>query len=355
MKSRVLAICLLILNVSFVFGQSYRGLSVVNDQLAWVSGYKGTVLRTKNGGKSWDTLNPAGFGRKDFRDIHAWDENHAITMSAGDTSVLLETRDGGKSWTLIYSDSTRGSFFDAIDVRNNCIVLTGDGVPPHNPYVIYIDNKRKIHQFSVYHFSNKKDLWYWGAKTDTFSFFAASGSNVKWISDRQFVMIPVGRDSSYYLQFKVTRRNPASEVNPEYKKTAFITIEGISALPFPKQKAGGAYGMHVSGKNTVVAGGSFYKANTSDNVAFLTSDGGKTWQPAASMPGGYRSGVCADKKGKIWICTGPNGTDISTDAGKNWKPLDKQGYHVCAAGKNTIWMAGKEIRVMQMTELKNQD
>ena len=33
---------------------SIRGLSVVDDNVAWVSGSKGTIAITTNGGKTWD-------------------------------------------------------------------------------------------------------------------------------------------------------------------------------------------------------------------------------------------------------------------------------------------------------------
>jgi hypothetical protein len=38
-------------------------------------------------------------------------------------------------------------------------------------------------------------------------------------------------------------------------------------------------------------------------------------------PHGYRSAVAYDATTKTWITVGPNGTDISTDDGKNWRPL----------------------------------
>ncbi len=48
---------------------------------------------------------------------------------------------------------------------------------------------------------------------------------------------------------------------------------------------------------------------------------GKTWQPAQTPPHGYRSAVAYDPTAKTWITVGPNGTDISTDDGKNWRAL----------------------------------
>ena len=38
-------------------------------------------------------------------------------------------------------------------------------------------------------------------------------------------------------------------------------------------------------------------------------------------PHGYRSAVAYDTPTKTWITVGPNGTDISTDDGRNWRAL----------------------------------
>ena len=42
---------------------------------------------------------------------------------------------------------------------------------------------------------------------------------------------------------------------------------------------------------------------------------------AKHPPHGFRSAVAYDEAAKTWITLGPNGTDISTDDGRNWRPL----------------------------------
>ena len=42
---------------------------------------------------------------------------------------------------------------------------------------------------------------------------------------------------------------------------------------------------------------------------------------AQTPPHGYRSAVAYSPTTKTWITVGPNGTDISTDDGRNWQPL----------------------------------
>jgi hypothetical protein len=42
---------------------------------------------------------------------------------------------------------------------------------------------------------------------------------------------------------------------------------------------------------------------------------------AATPPHGFRSAVAYSPDTKTWITVGPNGTDISTDDGRNWRAL----------------------------------
>ena len=40
---------------------SIRGLSIVDDHVAWISGSKGTIAITTNGGKTWNWQQVKGF------------------------------------------------------------------------------------------------------------------------------------------------------------------------------------------------------------------------------------------------------------------------------------------------------
>ncbi|HTE13358.1 MAG TPA: hypothetical protein VK645_20405, partial [Chitinophagaceae bacterium] len=52
---------------------SIRGLSVVTDKVIWASGSKGTVARSTDSGRTWKWFTVAGFEKRDFRDIEAFD------------------------------------------------------------------------------------------------------------------------------------------------------------------------------------------------------------------------------------------------------------------------------------------
>ncbi len=71
----------------------------------------------------------------------------------------------------------------------------------------------------------------------------------------------------------------------------------------------------------IAVGGDYSKPDVSIRNAVSTADMGRHWTAAITPPHGYRSAVAYDAPTKTWITVGPNGTDISTDDGRNWRPL----------------------------------
>src|ERR1043165_9512867 len=72
---------------------SLRGLSVVNDNVIWVSGSNGTVAKSLNGGKSWKWITVKGFEKTDFRDIEAFNAATAVIMGISEPAYILKTND----------------------------------------------------------------------------------------------------------------------------------------------------------------------------------------------------------------------------------------------------------------------
>src|SRR3712207_6296660 len=79
----------------------FRGLAPVSDKVAWVAGSAGTILRTVDGARTWQRVDPPGTAALQFRDIEAFDADHAValTIGEGDQSRLYATADGGRTWT----------------------------------------------------------------------------------------------------------------------------------------------------------------------------------------------------------------------------------------------------------------
>ena len=94
---------------------SIRGLSVVNDQVIWVSGNNGQVGRSIDGGKTWLWRVVKGFEKRDFRDIEAFDAATAIIMAVAEPANILKTMDGGDTWKVVYENPKKGMFLDAME------------------------------------------------------------------------------------------------------------------------------------------------------------------------------------------------------------------------------------------------
>ena len=61
---------------------SLRGVANVDGRVAWASGISGTVLRTLDGGETWQPCTvPAGAEKLDFRAVQAFDDQTAMVMS----------------------------------------------------------------------------------------------------------------------------------------------------------------------------------------------------------------------------------------------------------------------------------
>ena len=98
---------------------SLRGLSVVDENNAWASGANGTVLRTINGGITWQDVSVPNADSVDFRDIEAFNPEEAIILSAGSPGLIYKTIDGGTSWKLVHEDKRPEIFFDAMGFWNS--------------------------------------------------------------------------------------------------------------------------------------------------------------------------------------------------------------------------------------------
>jgi photosystem II stability/assembly factor-like uncharacterized protein len=108
---------------------SFRGLSVVDDDIAWVSGSGGQIGRTTDAGKTWKFHIIKGQEKTEFRDIEAFDAMQAIAMGIGSPANIYRTVDGGETWDLVFSDSGKNMFLDAMEFWNEQSgVVIGDPI-----------------------------------------------------------------------------------------------------------------------------------------------------------------------------------------------------------------------------------
>jgi photosystem II stability/assembly factor-like uncharacterized protein len=309
-----------------------RGVSAVSDTVAWASGAKGTIARTKDGGKYWDLLPVPGAEALDFRDIDAIDASmaYALSIGPGEASRIFKTVDAGQTWTLQYTNHDPKAFFDAMTFSDaNHGVVMSDSVD--GKFVIMLTSDGGKNWKRAPTAGLPPALPNEGA-------FAASGTNIAvvgsthiWIGTGAASKARVLRSADGGRSWKVSDTPLASGAS-----------SGIFSIAFRDAIHG------------VIVGGDYKKESEAvDNVAY-TSDGGVTWTLAREHGlSGFRSAVAW--QGRLWFAVGPSGTDMSLDDGHTWSNAGEksEGLHTFAFARQgkSGWGAGEHGRVVRFDGL----
>ena len=90
-----------------------RTVKAVSPSIAWIGGYNGVVLRTTDGGTTWDNVGGGTIGTGNIYSIAAMNESEAlVTTTISTDTYIFRTTDAGVSWTQVYT--LNPSFINAI-------------------------------------------------------------------------------------------------------------------------------------------------------------------------------------------------------------------------------------------------
>lgn len=300
---------------------SLRGLSAVSADVAWVSGTKGTILRTVDGGATWQNAAPGGVAELDFRDIEAFSDRVAFALSSGEgrASRLFKTTDGGASWFMLRANQDPKGFWDAIAMWDETHgLLVGD--PIDGRFVVLT--------------TKDGDTWtaMEGPKAEKGeAVFAASGT----------ALVARGTREAWF----VTGGIGGSRV--------FHTDDGGKSwdvVRTPIKPAGeslGLFSLAFAGMNGVAVGGDYTKPAQAEHNIITTE--GRGWSEPAGAPKGYRSAVLYAAGRMTWIAAGPSGSDVSEDNGRSWRAIDEGSFHTLSvASDGSVWAAGEKGRIARL-------
>ncbi len=300
----------------------FRGLCAVSDKIAWVSGTKGTVGRTTDGGTTWQFTTVAGAEKLDFRDVEAFGESTATILSIGpgEDSRIYKTLDGGKSWSLQFQNTHRDAFYDALafwDEQNGLalsdpvkgqyrLIVTADGGATWTP--LPTDNMPAALKGE-------------GA-------FAASGTCLVTHGEKEAWFVTGG--AKFARVFHTADRGRHWTVS-ETPIAGGVESAGAFSIAFRDRDHG------------IIVGGDYRKPQEGGATAAMTTDGGKTWK-RIDPPLPFRSGVAWAKD--RWVAVGTSGSSVSRDDGATWVELDRENANsVGFANTGDGWLVGPRGRI----------
>jgi len=306
----------------------FRGLSAVSATTAWVSGYTstdGVVMRTTDRGATWQDVSPPGAAGLQFRDIEAFDANHAVAMSIGGFPTdfrIYVTSDGGQTWSITQQNTNPGAFYDCMTFFNSQRGLLLSDPPDGQHFLVLATDDGGL----SWHVTGQQ----MPQALPSEAAFAASGECITSHGGRAWFGTSAGR---------VFRSDDggASWTASQTPIAAGGGTNGINALAFR------------SGQHGLAVGGDFAAPTSSPDNFAGTSDGGQSWSLLPGGPPEYRSGVTW-LNGNTAIAVGLTGSDVSTDFGATWQTFDHGSFDtVACANPNACWASGAGGRVAYLT------
>lgn len=307
---------------------SIRALDAVGAEVAWAASDGGEVVRTTDGGQTWDEVPPPASDGLLFRDIEAFDAERAVLLSigTGEAARIFVTDDGGQTWDETFRNPEPDAFY-------NCVAFwtPQHGIATGDP----IDGTFRV-------LTTDDGGQTWQRVPDNalppapgeFG-FSASGTCVTVAGGTHAWFGTGGADARV---FHTADRGRSWEV---------------SDTPLRATPAGGVFTLAFrTPRHGVVLGGDFLAPDVATDAAATTDDGGATWHPVAddATPSGYRSGSAwVTGLPHTVVAVGPNGSDVSRDGGDTWSRFSDTGHHAVECSRNgDCWAAGSGGRIARL-------
>lgn len=330
---------------------SLRGLCVVDENVVWASGSGGTVLRTTNGGQTWDNVSLTDADEMDFRDVHAFDENVAVITNAGQPAVFYRTVDGGITWKEVFRHDNENSFFDAVAaINSDHLIAMSD---PVDDRILLVESLDRGETWTELPAARRPE------KLEGEAGFAASGSNMIVEKDTGSIYLALGShmegkesDTSRVMVSKDAAKTWTAFRVP-MKRTPSSGIFSLTCLPeVPRAELTKIENSEILNGVCVMVGGNYLDPEDhSNNIAVGPIGKENNFMVPTQKTRGYRSGVTHTliDEHLVVIAVGPDGSDVSFKYGTQWQALNDEGFHAVKSTQNgAVWASGADGRIAKL-------
>jgi len=296
---------------------SIRGIWVLDSNCIWLSGASGTILRSLNGGDSWQLLPSPDSDSLDFRDVHAFSKESALVVSAGFPARIYLTENAGEDWQLVYENTDSSAFMNSVHFKDSLNgVIVGDVL---NNYHFLLESSDGGSSWKRIDSSKlPKPLAVEHA-------FAASGSCIALNDGGKFVVAFGGMKS------RVLR-----EVGDKWVASELPVDDSV--------ESSGIYSIASGGGILMTAGGDYSKIDR-EWPALYSNDGGKSWKVSTSNYNGYRSIIDYSPRMNLWLAAGTNGMDLFIPETGLWeKKISEKSINTLQfdPSSDQLWAAGPD-------------
>lgn len=305
-----------------------------NEQVVWASGHGGAIVRTLNGGETWERISSPAGDSLEFRDVHALNADTAWIMSAGSGSKsrIYHTTDGGAKWTLQFINNDPDAFYDCFTMFNASTGVAYSDATGNRTRILRTDNGGETWSLL--------DSTAVPAPLDGEGAFAASGLCVTH-SAPVTAWIATGAPAA-----RLFRSTDAGK-SWQATETPFVSgaVAGLTGLSFIDSNTGVAVAADISR----------LRNDTSSNTVGITRDGGSTWEllTRPPLPGSLAGitivpAVSLNSTDMAMVAVGYGGAFWSNDTGHTWHTITSDIFTGATAAGRTAWITGADGRILRL-------
>ena len=339
MIKKILILFLLTLSISIYGSKNWRQVSkanyeplndvfFINNNTGWIVGGAGTILKTSDGGYSWQSPSSNLPAIADMRSIYFLNEN--VGYAGGSNNVLLKSIDGGNSWNQIQFDTTDGNINSIYFSDENTgwilngkeVLFTNNGGSSWSVQLTDVAVELKSMDFNSFNHGICV-----GGEKGVFSLYYTDDGLTWNVAPNPTNIPPVYSRTNLYAVAMANDSvacatgwgSSAAGLQPSF---TLRTKDGGASWNYEMQAEEDRQYVNMHGMDFlddmigIAVGGSSYKGG----VAYKTTDSGLTWKEIY-FPMGFQGNAICMINNKICVVGSSGGIAISEDAGLTWEVI----------------------------------